>query len=644
MALTFILMSLCVETAFGTLQDVAMCAFADSFNSVGQLPSWNCSNVSNCCYWAGVQCDATGAVVVLSAISIAIANTVPTEIGYLTLLQEIQFLYLGLVGTLPTQIGALSFLRMLDISSNSNFGPSLPVQLSKLSFLVFLQLRYNGFAATIPSEYGSLTSLTRFELTGNPLIGSIPPELSNLTRLQYVGVGESRLTGTLPSSFSSWSNLDAIYISGTSISGTIPSSYAAWTLLTSFAAFSTRLSGVLPPELSAWSQLVELSLTTSNLQGISSYCWPFASSLDTCVSGGVTVYNCSFCTNPVPNCSLTIDPSCPPTAAPTLSPTVSPTSAAPSMFFDFLFPFLFFFSFTVVTLFYLQTLLLVNLLGSAPLGVGLCGDGQLNPGEECDDGNTATGDGCDSNCFIEQGWVCLTTIAPSNCSYCFGEWIPLQLPGSVSPFCSSCDNGSVIIGRYVSSIPLCARFPNAYSSNCSFPCELSQLHSLQDIANILTNTSYMTEVMNLLGVKNNFSFYQINSKLMAISFFPCNATFNTTYIQSIISLMLSSGEIVSRDQANCTIYLALPSSTPMSWYYYLALLPLVLLLLLVFIAFAYYYTSPVHDLPKEISWSFVNRLKQPWRWTKEKSYYIKGILWLSKFQFHYFSPSDLFCF
>jgi len=32
---------------------------------------------------------------------------------------------------------------------------------------------------------------------------------------------------------------------------------------------------------------------------------------------------------------------------------------------------------------------------------GFCGDGILDPGEECDDGNNVNGDGCDENCRIE---------------------------------------------------------------------------------------------------------------------------------------------------------------------------------------------------------------------------------------------------
>ncbi len=49
--------------------------------------------------------------------------------------------------------------------------------------------------------------------------------------------------------------------------------------------------------------------------------------------------------------------------------------------------------------------------------VAVCGDGVIRaPIEQCDDGNTRDGDGCDHNCQIESGWAC-------------------------DPFCHECGNG-----------------------------------------------------------------------------------------------------------------------------------------------------------------------------------------------------------
>src|SRR5205085_10094822 len=36
----------------------------------------------------------------------------------------------------------------------------------------------------------------------------------------------------------------------------------------------------------------------------------------------------------------------------------------------------------------------------------VCGDGIVDAGEECDDGNTASGDGCDATCHAEPGFLC----------------------------------------------------------------------------------------------------------------------------------------------------------------------------------------------------------------------------------------------
>jgi cysteine-rich repeat protein len=45
--------------------------------------------------------------------------------------------------------------------------------------------------------------------------------------------------------------------------------------------------------------------------------------------------------------------------------------------------------------------------------VPVCGDGEIDSGEACDDDNLATKDGCDANCQIEDGWACRNE--PSDC-------------------------------------------------------------------------------------------------------------------------------------------------------------------------------------------------------------------------------------
>jgi cysteine-rich repeat protein len=68
----------------------------------------------------------------------------------------------------------------------------------------------------------------------------------------------------------------------------------------------------------------------------------------------------------------------------------------------------------------------------------VCGDGIVEPGESCDDGNAWWGDGCNEYCWVEAGWVCYEPGTPCRYEgyegYC-GDGIVQQERGE------ECDNG-----------------------------------------------------------------------------------------------------------------------------------------------------------------------------------------------------------
>jgi cysteine-rich repeat protein len=81
---------------------------------------------------------------------------------------------------------------------------------------------------------------------------------------------------------------------------------------------------------------------------------------------------------------------------------------------------------------------------------GICGDGILQPelGENCDDGNTWWGDGCNEYCWVEYGWYCPNPGMPcyyyGNPGYC-GD-------GMVQPdLGEQCDDGNWYDGDGCSS-------------------------------------------------------------------------------------------------------------------------------------------------------------------------------------------------
>jgi len=65
---------------------------------------------------------------------------------------------------------------------------------------------------------------------------------------------------------------------------------------------------------------------------------------------------------------------------------------------------------------------LALLIGCGTEPLALCGNGTLDRGEECDDGNTDYGDGCTHRCFEQEGFSCVSQPgAPSACTARCGD-------------------------------------------------------------------------------------------------------------------------------------------------------------------------------------------------------------------------------
>lgn len=65
-----------------------------------------------------------------------------------------------------------------------------------------------------------------------------------------------------------------------------------------------------------------------------------------------------------------------------------------------------------------------------------CGDGILDPGEECDDGNNIDGDGCSANCTTEQVGACRVTAGGNK----DGFTVPCTLKPNGQPDANQCAN------------------------------------------------------------------------------------------------------------------------------------------------------------------------------------------------------------
>ncbi|KAK9941013.1 hypothetical protein M0R45_017643 [Rubus argutus] len=161
--------------------------------------------------------------------------------GYLHV-QELRLLNMNLLGTLSSELGRLSYMTILDFM-------------------------WNNISGSIPKEIGNITSLELLLLNGNKLSGPLPEELGNLTNLDRIQIDQNQISGPLPKSFANLDKTKHFHMNNNSISGQIPPELSRLPNLVHFLLDNNNLSGYLPPEFSELPQLLILQLDNNNFDG-----------------------------------------------------------------------------------------------------------------------------------------------------------------------------------------------------------------------------------------------------------------------------------------------------------------------------------------------------------------------------------------
>lgn len=223
----------------------ALLALYNSTNGPGWNNNSGWGTGCNVCNWHGVTCNGNGRVIFLDLNS----N--------------------NLTGTIPTDIGNVTYLEELNLGGNNITG-SLPSQLTNLTFLKRLYLGHNNLSGNIPSFIGSLANLETLYLNDNSFSGNIPSQIWNLTNLQYLYLSDNQLTGTLPSAIGNLANLYDFDLQNNQLSGTIPSQIGGMASLSDFRLFNNQFSGDLPAQLGTLPNLGALVLNNNQFTG----CFP----------------------------------------------------------------------------------------------------------------------------------------------------------------------------------------------------------------------------------------------------------------------------------------------------------------------------------------------------------------------------------
>ena len=195
-----------------------------------------------------------------------LTGPLPPELGELAELQELDLFHNQLTGSLPPELGKLVNLQKLDLASNHLTGP-LPPELGELAELQELDLFHNQLTGSLPPELGKLASLERLHLIGNELTGPLPSELGNLANLRELILGFNRLIGLIPPELSRLGNLQRLYLVENQLTGSIPPELGNLANLQELSLEQNQLTGSIPPELGNLANLQDLGLSNNELTG-----------------------------------------------------------------------------------------------------------------------------------------------------------------------------------------------------------------------------------------------------------------------------------------------------------------------------------------------------------------------------------------
>lgn len=283
--------------------------------------------------------------------------------------------------------------------------------------------------------------------------------------------------------------------------------------------------------------------------------------------------------------------------------------------------------------------------------VAICGDGLVMAPEECD--NTHVG--CGADCKAVLGYTC--SLTDNTCQSCAQRWEPFVYAPNLKLFphlravigddltdfdftsCLTCDDGLALQTRAVLATSQCVNMSTQRTLACSFACTNlsvfdSASESVYTLQQELLKNDFIQQVFRLvfnLDVVLNSSLLTSSNRRRATT-----TTTTTALLHFTVSPCLSDKSAVMNVIRALTLDIVpnLPSfvlsETPCGVTVQSTDLPLSDIILLVVIAVSvasfcllvsvcgglayYYYSSVLHTLPADISWSFLDKVRRPWAW------------------------------
>ncbi|KAF8011982.1 LOW QUALITY PROTEIN: hypothetical protein BT93_I0188 [Corymbia citriodora subsp. variegata] len=198
------------------------------------------------------------------------SGQLPSSLGNLTSLIELDIASCELSGVIPSSVGELARLQMLDLNFNQ-LTSEIPPSLGKLVGLTYLDLSYNQLSGEIPPSLGKLVELTYLDLSYNQLSGEIPPLLGKLIGLTSLYLRSNQLSEKIPSSLMNLAKVKFLDLSHNGLTGRIPSQISGLTSVVELDLSNNKLEGPMPSTISGLKNLTMLAVVSNNLNGTAQF-------------------------------------------------------------------------------------------------------------------------------------------------------------------------------------------------------------------------------------------------------------------------------------------------------------------------------------------------------------------------------------
>ncbi|CAO2833302.1 unnamed protein product [Amaranthus hypochondriacus] len=222
--------------------------------------------------WTGIVCynstlkDGYLHVLELKLLRSNLSGSLSPELGSLSYLKILDFMWNKISGSIPKEIGNIKTLELLLLNGNQLTGP-LPEELGYLPNLDRIQIDQNQISGELPKSFANLNKTKHFHMNNNSISGPIPRELSRLPKLVHFLLDNNNLSGHLPPEFSELPNLLIMQLDNNHFDGTtIPASYSNMPKLLKLSLRNCGLQGPIP-DLSRIPQLSYIDLSSNQLNG-----------------------------------------------------------------------------------------------------------------------------------------------------------------------------------------------------------------------------------------------------------------------------------------------------------------------------------------------------------------------------------------